>query len=75
MLKNTFKTFFTETTDSFITNILRHIADRELDELIKKYQLSQWKECIAFIYSMVRDQRGPLLKQLASRLLQEQNNV
>jgi protein transport protein SEC31 len=70
VFKSTLKTFFTETTDTFITSILRHIADKESDELIKKYQLSQWKECIAFIYSLARDQRGHLLKLLATRLLQ-----
>lgn len=73
--KSTLKTFFTETTDSFITNILRHIADKESDELVKKYQLANWKECIGFIYSLARDQRGHLLKLLASRLLQEQSSV
>jgi|JI61114C2RNA_FD_contig_111_526848_length_1615_multi_3_in_0_out_0_3 protein transport protein SEC31 len=75
VFKSTLKSFFTETTDNFITNILKHIADKESDELIKKYQLANWKECIAFIYSLVRDQRGHLLKLLAGRLLQEQNSV
>lgn len=74
IFNSTLKTFFTETTDDFIKGILKHIADKESEELIKKYQLASWKECIAFIYSMVRDQRSHLLKLLSTRLLQEQNS-
>ena len=75
IFRSTLKTFFTETTDSFITGTLRYIADRELEDMVKKYQLNQWKECVAFIYSLVHDQRPQLLKALAQRLLQDANST
>jgi protein transport protein SEC31 len=36
---STLKTFFTETTDSFITDILKHIAHKDTEELVRKYDL------------------------------------
>lgn len=73
IFKSTLKTFFTETTDPFITGTLRYIADKELEDMVKKYPLPQWKECVAFIYSLVRDHRAEHLKTLAQRLLQDAN--
>ena len=41
-------------------------------ELINKYDLGKWKECVGLIYSMSsRDKRPSLLKQLAQRLIDE----
>lgn len=69
LFNNTLKTFFTETTDSFITDVLKHIAYKDALELVKKYDLNKWKECIALIYSIAgRDKRPQLLKVLAGRL-------
>jgi hypothetical protein len=66
LFKNTLKTFFTETTDNFITNVLKHIAIKDALELVNKYDLAKWKECIALIYSLTsRDKRPQLLSVLA----------
>jgi len=43
LFNNTLKTFFTETTDSFITDILKNIAYKDTLELVKKYDLNKWK--------------------------------
>jgi protein transport protein SEC31 len=40
---NTLKTFFTETTDNFISGILRHIAFKDSEELVRRYDLSKWR--------------------------------
>lgn len=40
---STLKTFFTETTDKFISGILKHIAFKDNEELVKKYDLDKWK--------------------------------
>jgi hypothetical protein len=62
LFKNTLKTFFTETTDNFITNVLKHIAIKDALELVKKYDLNKWKECVALIYSLAsREKRSQLL--------------
>jgi hypothetical protein len=72
LFANTLKTFFTETTDNFITDVLKCLAYRDPVELINKYDLLKWKECIAIIYSMSsRDKRPELLRLLAQRLLSE----
>lgn len=69
LFSNTLKTFFTETTDSFITDVLKHIAYKDAFELVKKYDLNKWKECIALILSFASSDRRPeLLKLLAKRL-------
>lgn len=69
LFNNTLKTFFTETTDNFITDILKNIAYKDPFELVNKYELQKWKECIALIYSISsRDKRPQLLRALAERL-------
>lgn len=72
LFNNTLKTFFTETTDNFITDVLKHIAYRDPVELVKKHDLGKWKQCIALIFSIAgRDKRPHLLKLLAERLKAE----
>jgi hypothetical protein len=72
LFSNTLKTFFTETTDSFITDVLKHIAYKDAEELVKKYDLNKWKECIALILTLAgQDKRPKLLALLAHRLLTE----
>lgn len=39
LFSTTLKTFFTETTDNFITDVLKCIAYRDAIELINKYDL------------------------------------
>jgi protein transport protein SEC31 len=39
LFNNTLKAYFTETTDNFITDILKHIAYKDAVELVKKYKL------------------------------------
>lgn len=39
LFTTTLKTFFTETTDNFITDVLKCIAYRDPVELINKYDL------------------------------------
>jgi len=66
LFATTLKTFFTETTDNFITDVLKCIAYKDPEELIAKYDLDKWRECISLIYSMSsRDKRPHLLKLLA----------
>ena len=48
----TLKTFFTETTDSFITDTLKPLANKDSEELVKKYEIEKWKECIALVFSV-----------------------
>lgn len=43
MFNNTLKTFFTETTDKFISGILKHIAFKDTEELVRKYDLDRWR--------------------------------
>jgi protein transport protein SEC31 len=72
LFNNTLKTFFTETTDNFITDVLKHIAYKDPEELVKRYDLKKWKECIALIYTLSsKDKRAALLGQLAHRLRTE----
>ena len=77
LFKQTLETFFTETTEKFITDVLKHIAHRDASELVQKYDLSKWRECVALIYSIAsRDRRPALLQELAERLRSEvQDNV
>lgn len=69
---NTLKTFCTETTDRFISGILRHIAFKDTEELVNRYDLDKWKECVALIFSLSSaDRRKALLSKLARRLSSE----
>lgn len=69
---STLKTFFTETTDNFITDILRNITYKDNEELIKQYDLDSWKECVAMIYSLsTSEKRKALLNLLAARIREE----
>jgi protein transport protein SEC31 len=43
LFNNTLKTFFTETTDNFITDVLKNIAYKDAEELVRKYDLNKWK--------------------------------
>lgn len=43
LFNSTLKTFFTETTDPFISDILKHIAFKDNEELVKKYDLEKWR--------------------------------
>lgn len=75
LFSTTLKTYFTQTTDNFITDILKNIAYRDPVELVNKFDLQKWKECIALIYSMSsRDKRPQLLQLLAERLVGEVQN-
>lgn len=66
IFNSTLKTFFTETTDYFITDILKNIAYKDNEELVRKYDLQKWKECVALIYSISsNEKRNHLLKLLA----------
>ena len=72
LFKKTLETFFTETTEKFITDVLRHIAHRDTSDLVQKYDLNKWRECVALIYSIASSDRRPaLLKELAERLQTE----
>jgi protein transport protein SEC31 len=72
LFNNTLKTFFTETTDNFITDVLKHIAYKDALELVRKYDLGKWKECVALIHTLApRDKRPALLRVLADRLRSE----
>lgn len=66
---NTLKTFFTETTDHFISDILKHIAFKDNEELVLRYDLNKWKECVALVYSISSsNKRKSLLKLLGERI-------
>ncbi len=72
MFNSTLKTFFTETTDNFITDILKNITYRDNEELVRKYDLENWKECVAMIHSLASgEKRKGLLNLLASRIREE----
>lgn len=43
LFSNTLKAYFTETTDNFITDILKNIAYRDPVELVNKHDLLKWK--------------------------------
>jgi len=70
----TLKTFFTETTDSFITDTLKPLAHKDSEELVRKYDIDKWKECVAMVFTITNSKRAPLLKMLAGRIKQESKN-
>lgn len=51
---------------------MKHIAFKDIEELVNKYDLEKWKECVALIFSQSSSsKRNALLNLLAERILNE----
>lgn len=48
----TFEAYVTSCNDSFVKNVIRYIVDDQISDLVEKYSLDEWKECIALCISL-----------------------
>jgi len=51
----TFETYVTSCNDSFVKNVIRYLVEDQIHELVQKYALEDWKECIALCLSLAKE--------------------
>jgi len=48
----TFEAYVTSCNDYFVKNVIRYIVDDQISDLVEKYSLDEWKECVALCLSL-----------------------
>ena len=51
----TFESYVTSCNESFVKNVIRFLVEDQISDLVQKYPLEDWKECVALCLSLSKE--------------------
>ena len=61
---NTVESYISSSNDSFTKNVIKHLFDEQIDDLVEEYPLEDWKECIALCVTNSNGVNATFRKQM-----------
>lgn len=53
VFESTMQSLFTAYTDPYLKNVIRPFVEKQVDKIVKNYDLKNWRECAGMVLSKV----------------------